>query len=109
MENSERCKEKVWEGFHSHRCLRKAVKDGYCTQHHPDSVAKRRAKSEERYQAQLENSPYHKIGKLQKENKELTEALKGLVYAIANSDPGSKHRHEAFLFAEETLEKFRRE
>lgn len=109
MEDNERCKEKVWGGFHFHRCLRKAVKDGYCKQHHPDSVAKRREASDKRYQEQLEHSPYRKIGKLQKENKELTEALKGLVYAIANSDPGSKIRHEAFLFAEETLEKLKGE
>lgn len=30
----------VW----GHQCSRKAVKDGYCLQHHPDSVAERRAK-----------------------------------------------------------------
>jgi hypothetical protein len=44
---SDKCKEQVRGvvGFGSHRCYRKAVKDGYCKQHHPDTVAQRRNES----------------------------------------------------------------
>lgn len=53
---SDRCKERVWGGdaFQSHRCYRKAVKDGYCKQHHPDAWAKRRDESMARWRAEDE-------------------------------------------------------
>lgn len=38
-----RCKERVWNGqFSDYPCSRKDWKDGFCKQHHPDSVKKRR-------------------------------------------------------------------
>lgn len=54
---SEQCKEMVMKGFHSYQCSRKAVKDGYCRQHHPDAVKKQHEESEKRYQEWLENTP----------------------------------------------------
>ena len=53
---SDRCKERVWSAgaIGSHRCYRKAVKDGYCKQHHPDAVAKRRDESMARWKAENE-------------------------------------------------------
>ena len=48
----EYCKVKVYRGWDSHRCSRYAVRDGYCTQHHPDSVAKRQDEAEERLEIQ---------------------------------------------------------
>ena len=70
---SDRCKESV-PNDHSvtfRRCSFKAWKDGYCKIHHPESVAARSKKSEERYQAQRAKSPYVL---LQKSN-ELVEQL----------------------------------
>lgn len=47
---TEWCKERVWhERFHS-QCSRKAWKDGYCKQHHPDTVKARRKKQREKWQ-----------------------------------------------------------
>lgn len=48
------CKEKVtptdrYAYFHPRQCSRPAVKDGYCHTHHPDAVAKRRAKSDAKF------------------------------------------------------------
>jgi len=43
------CKEIVFRGFWFTSCGRPAKRDGFCGIHHPDAVAKMRAKSEERY------------------------------------------------------------
>lgn len=58
----ERCKQEVsgtgtWGVFHRHQCNRRAVKDGYCKQHHPDSVKKRQEESEERYHEKMQKDP----------------------------------------------------
>lgn len=70
-----RCKERVWPppGWHSYQCTRKVWKDGYCKQHHPDSVKKRREETENRRHEQFENSPYCIIQRLTEENKKLKE------------------------------------
>jgi hypothetical protein len=61
----EKCKKDVWEGYHSHRCTRNAVKDGYCKQHHPASVKEREEKSTKAYQEKMENSPWRLLVKAQ--------------------------------------------
>ncbi|MCP3681583.1 MAG: hypothetical protein GY861_02740 [bacterium] len=57
-----RCQEMVspperWGSFHRHQCSRKKWKDGYCKQHHPDSVAERDKKAEERFRMKVANDP----------------------------------------------------
>lgn len=52
-------------GRHRVRCSRKAVRDGYCKQHHPDAVAARRAASDARYKQQEDNSPWAKLSQAQ--------------------------------------------
>lgn len=44
---SEHCKERVMDstGWHPYPCSKPAKRDGYCGVHHPDAVARRRAKS----------------------------------------------------------------
>jgi len=54
---SERCKERVLDGYHHRNCARNAVKDGYCKQHHPDAAAERQKQSEKRYALELVRSP----------------------------------------------------
>ncbi len=54
--DSEHCKTMVYSSElfgRSYQCQRKAVKDGYCKQHHPDSVEKRKQKSEGLYNKTL--------------------------------------------------------
>jgi len=46
--DGERCKEKVFKKWHHYQCQNKAWKDGYCKQHHPETV---KAKSEARDKA----------------------------------------------------------
>ena len=68
---SDKCKERVWHHFCNSQCSRNAVKDGYCKQHHPDSVAKRKKESEER----LRRSPYARLERATLEIKELEHKL----------------------------------
>jgi len=65
--NNEFCKELVFDsgGWHKYQCSRKAVKDGYCKQHHPDAVAERRKKSEEAYEAKREQSDWRRLARAQ--------------------------------------------
>ena len=53
---SDKCKERVWGSgaFGSRGCYRKAVKNGFCKQHHPDAVAKRRDERMARWKAENE-------------------------------------------------------
>ena len=48
------CKKSVHNpgGWTFHQCRRKAWKDGYCKQHHPDSAEARRKKLDEKFDIQ---------------------------------------------------------
>lgn len=52
--DKEQCKEMIWKDFHNYQCSRKPWRDGYCKQHHPDTVEQRKAESMERWQAKNE-------------------------------------------------------
>lgn len=54
MTDALQCKESVHDdyGVGFHRCERRAVRDGFCKQHHPDAVKARRAKSDAKWQAE---------------------------------------------------------
>ena len=56
-----------------YQCTRKIWKDGFCKQHHPNTVAERQKKQEERWKTKLDNSPWVLLGKAQKRIKELEE------------------------------------
>jgi len=45
-----KCTKTISNGWHRHPCSRNAVINGYCKQHHPESVKKRQQKSEELYE-----------------------------------------------------------
>lgn len=48
------CKAAVYDtyGVRFHQCTRKAKRDGWCTIHHPDYIAKKRAEEEARWAAE---------------------------------------------------------
>lgn len=65
-----------------HQCSRRPWKDGWCKQHHPDSVANRREESNRRYEKKRKTSlPYRygelleKLDALRAENERLRNAL----------------------------------
>jgi len=63
-----RCKAQVsnHDWGRTHQCPRDAKKDGYCMQHHPDSVAKRRAKSDARFEEKRAraHAPYERLNEM---------------------------------------------
>ena len=77
---NERCKETVYPNekygaFHGHQCTRKAVKDGYCKIHHPDSVRKRQEISAKRYNERIEQSEYAQLKRAREEIERLTQQV----------------------------------
>ena len=60
------CRAKVQSGFHRYACSRKAWRDGYCKQHHPESVAKRRVEQEKRYNERTRNREAAHIEQVEK-------------------------------------------
>jgi len=46
-------------------CRNAAKKDGYCGMHHPDAVAERKRKSQERFEQAMERSPYAQMRRMQ--------------------------------------------
>jgi len=57
------------------QCSRKAVKDGFCKQHHPDTVVARDKKNQERWEAERENTPTAKLYRALDRIKELESKL----------------------------------
>lgn len=90
-----KCKENVSDhtGFYFYPCSRKAWKDGYCKQHHPESVKARQEKSETLYREKLKNSPWTIAKNLTAENaalKERVRELEGVVSQIYNDLPTNR-------------------
>lgn len=78
------CREKVWDGNRSKhfQCSRKAVKDGYCKQHHPDSVKARQEQSEKEYEEKRKNSTWYLL-------KVANERIEELESELANAKRGA--------------------
>ena len=63
-------------GWNHYPCSRKAWKDGFCKQHHPDSVKAREVASEKRYLEKLKKSPWHRLEQANNRIAELEALLK---------------------------------
>lgn len=76
--NPENCKASVSSraGWMIHQCSRKIWKDGWCKQHHPESIAERDRKTDERYETKRANSVY---GRLERCQAKLTKAMEILI------------------------------
>jgi len=70
---NERCKQRVYDqsGWHSWQCSRNAWKDGFCKQHHPDTVAERRRRNDELLEAKRKASAWYKLKQANKRIAEL--------------------------------------
>ena len=60
------CKEKVrgegrFGAFGYHQCSRNVRKDGFCFQHHPDTVKERQKKATERWNERETNSSWNQL------------------------------------------------
>lgn len=76
----ERCKQGVWNqgSWSKHQCQRFAWKDGYCKQHHPESVKARREESARRYQEKVKSSPWYLLEQANERIAELEAELASL-------------------------------
>jgi len=73
-DKTEQCKHNVYADWHTHQCPRKAWKDGYCKQHHPDTIAERDRKRREKWER--ESAANRKVWALQSAAPDLLEACK---------------------------------
>jgi hypothetical protein len=73
------CKEQIWGNYRHVGCSRKAVVDGYCKQHHPDNVNKRREESDRKWNEKQARTPLavakKNIESLEKRVKELEQEV----------------------------------
>jgi Zn-dependent M32 family carboxypeptidase len=75
-----KCKEKVypserWGSFHGHQCHKNIWKDGYCKQHHPDTVEARHEAREKVWKQKIEKDPILLLQKATKKIEELERQL----------------------------------
>jgi hypothetical protein len=68
---SDQCVEQIFGTFRYRQCSRKAVKDGFCKQHHPDAVKARSDAGEARWKAQRHNSTFARLDRANKRIDEL--------------------------------------
>jgi lipopolysaccharide biosynthesis glycosyltransferase len=63
--NPHNCQKRVYHGrfLLSSQCSRKPWKDGWCKQHHPDSVVARIEAADKRYEEKRKESPWYKLAK----------------------------------------------
>ena len=100
--SDERCKEMVPNGGRSvmfHQCKRKSWKDGYCKQHHPETVKKRREESEKNYDKNRKESPWYKLKECKNSVDKMTQELRCLLYATKAArdelrDMYDSHHHD---------------
>jgi len=62
-DNREQCSSHVWNGWGHRRCLRRAWKDGYCKQHHPDTVKKREEENRRRAEERRRRDPLNRLSR----------------------------------------------
>jgi hypothetical protein len=89
--SEEQCKEMVsahslYGSFHQHQCNRNAWKDGYCKQHHPDTVAESRAKQSEERERKFKRQK--REWRLQNAAPDLLTACKGVINMLHGEFPG---------------------
>jgi hypothetical protein len=75
-----RCKKMVlgegkWGEFHKHQCTRKAVRDGFCNVHHPESVKLRDEKAYKHWRDRFELSPQRLLEKAKARIEELEKEI----------------------------------
>ena len=56
-----KCKQKVYPSgaygaFYGHQCSRAAVKDGFCNQHHPETIAAKNKEKDDAYRANAQKA-----------------------------------------------------
>lgn len=86
---TDQCKKTIYTGTwaRSSQCSRKAVADGYCKQHHPDSVKARREKSAARWEEQRKQTSHYRLGEALDTIKALADREQELMVFIDSIKP----------------------
>jgi len=82
MEKADRCKQMMFHGWHRQQCSRKAWEDGFCKQHHPETVKIRHQKSAQRWEEEKKQTDWYRLENAQKE----IEALKARIAELENQE-----------------------
>jgi len=78
LEDKKRCKQEVASAgiwFRWHRCKKYAVKDGYCKQHHPDTVTERQEKRDKKFDEQQKQSTWYQLREAKKKITQLERKI----------------------------------
>ena len=76
----EKCKKIISDptGWHHYKCSRNAWKDGYCKQHHPDTVKVREQAKRERWEEKCKQSSWYRLEQAEKRIAELESEISTL-------------------------------
>ena len=99
MSDEERCKKQVWHTWHSRRCTRKAWKDGFCKQHHPETVAARNEAQRQKWNDQVRNSPEGKLATAERDLDLLYLAAEAVLSAWSGTENHLRCPSEALTAA----------
>lgn len=106
---TEQCKEKIYANFITHQCERKATKEGYCWQHHPDAVKKRQEESDKLAEEKWQNSKFMQLQRANKKIKELKAKIAELETSLEFSQEYLARVESEVLWSRmETVESIKR-
>lgn len=71
-------------GWNFNQCSRNEWKDGFCKQHHPESVKKRDDERAVRCEEKRKRSPHHQLVILAEKHKALKEKVEDLILVIGD-------------------------
>jgi hypothetical protein len=89
MVDETRCRQRIFKDWRAYQCTRKVWKDGYCKQHPPDTVKKRREESQRKYDESRKQSCWYRLEQASLRIKELevqNEVFRGALSRIANHE-----------------------
>ena len=87
--------EKVWHEWRLDRCQRNAKRDGYCTQHHPYAVEKRKLKREAEFKKQQYNTPWARLGRADERLKEAESLMIEVAHHLQRPQMGQDNNEFA--------------
>ena len=86
-----KCQVGILVNYKFRQCRRKIWKNGYCKQHHPDTVKKRREESNRRYEEKRTHEPWYvlqkareRIAALEAENATLRRAQPDMAKSVGS-------------------------
>jgi len=70
-EEKPKCTHPVWVGFRSRRCKHDVWRNGFCKQHHPETVRARRIARDNRWEERKKENPLFQLREARRKIEEL--------------------------------------